>query len=751
MNISLFKNVSEVKNPEIIDLIEYLRNTKEGEWYTIVTKCRSITNEDERKSFKKTMPTACLSGEFSYRSDKNLVYHNSVLAMDLDDVENIPLVRQQLEQDKYVFSCFLSTSGTGFRALIKVDPLKHNEAFKGALQYFWKEYGISCDPNSSISKPYIVSFDPDLYLHDDIDDVPIFKKYIKETVIKNIPVYIHNNDDFENVFKQIIGRNIDITGGNYDDWVKLAFGIAEQFGEAGREYFHALSRPYEKYKFKQADYQYTACLRQTGIGAKVNIRSFYYLAKSHGINIITERTKEVVRITRNSKRAGLNKEQISKNLKEKAGIDGVDSLIDKVYESNEKEAFEDDAESIIATLELFISNNYQLRFNELSGFFENQGVQITPVAMNSIFIAAKKILPKLDYQLMIRLLKSDFIEVYNPLFEFFGSDGIPVILPAVPDPEPKKFESPLIDKLAESIENDNEAFTRYFLRKWLVSIISSAHKVHSPLLLCLLGTQGTGKTEFFRRLMPKELQQYYAESKLDKEKDDELLMTENLLIMDDELGGKSKQDAMKLKNITSKQWFSLRRPYGDHNEKILRLAVLCGTSNYKTVYTDPTGNRRVIPIEVRNINKNLYNSINKKDLFMEMFRLYKEGFDWRIVHSDLALLNKDEDKYSIVIKEREILMRYFVPDNECKPEDRMSTTDICIDIENLTRQRVNPTILGRELEDMGFIKVSTRLGSKVQKLWCVEKINRYEAIPQIPMPKFEIKTKDDAEPEELPF
>ncbi len=235
---------------------------------------------------------------------------------------------------------------------------------------------------------------------------------------------------------------------------------------------------------------------------------------------------------------------------------------------------------------------------------------------------------------MIRLLKSDFIEIYNPFYEFFGSDGVAVELPAIPIDNGNRFQSPLIDKLAETIENNNPSFTGFFLRKWMVGAISAVHKDHSPLLLCLLGAQNTGKTEFFRRMLPKTLQQYYAESKLDKEKDDELLMTENWIIMDDELGGKSKQDSQKLKNITSKQWFSLRRPYGDHNEKILRLAVLCGTSNYNEILSDETGNRRIIPIEVSNINKELYNSIDKKELWMEAFRLYKEGFDWRITSND---------------------------------------------------------------------------------------------------------------------
>lgn len=725
MKITLFENVSNCKDHKILDLIDYLFDTRDGKWEDIVNHCRNLKTKEERNEYKKTMPTACLSGTFSYRNDSSLINHSDIIAMDLDDIDNLNAVKNRLKQDRYVFSVFMSTSGFGLRVLFKIDPTKHKDSFKGLCQYIYEQYGENCDINSSISKPYIVSFDPDLYLNPEYNDVPVFKRYVKETVIKNIPVYIHNNEDFENIYKQIIGRRINICD-NYDDWLKLGFGLSESFGENGRNYYHELSKISEKYKYEVCDKQYDHCLKHKVVGERINIKSFYYLAKINGINIASEKTKEIVRTTKNSKKAGLNVEQIRKNLKEKAGIDGVDELVQKIYD-NDKESFEDADESILGTLELFINNSYKLRFNEISGFFEDHGKVIDPTSMNSIYISAKRYIPKLDYQLMIRLLKSDFVVNYNPLFEFFGSDGIPVILPPMPIDTGKKFESPLIDKLSECIINENEAFTNYFLRKWLVSIVSSAHKVHSPLLFCLLGAQHTGKTEFFRRLMPRELQMYYAESKLDKEKDDELLMTENLVIMDDELGGKSKADALKLKNITSKQYFSLRRPYGDHNEKILRLAVLCGTSNYKQILSDPTGNRRIIPVEVKDINKDLFNSINKKDLFHEMFRLYKEGFDWRVVPSDLKLLNKDEEKFSVVIKERELLERYFEPTTEDSAE-KMSTTDMIVEIEKLTQQKMIPSIFGRELEEMGFIRKSTRIGQfkeRSKSMWLVNKVNRY--------------------------
>src|SRR5690606_8591490 len=120
--------------------------------------------------------------------------------------------------------------------------------------------------------------------------------------------------------------------------------------------------------------------------------------------------------------------------------------------------------------------------------------------------------------------------------------------------------------------------------------------------------QGTGKTEFFRRLLPPELRQYYAESKLDAGKDDAILMTQKLIIMDDEMGGKSKKESKHLKELTSKQVFTLREPYGRMNVDLQRLAVLCGTTNDLEILND-LHNRRQIPIEVYGIDHEAYNAI----------------------------------------------------------------------------------------------------------------------------------------------
>jgi len=63
-------------------------------------------------------------------------------------------------------------------------------------------------------------------------------------------------------------------------------------------------------------------------------------------------------------------------------------------------------------------------------------------------------------------------------------------------------------------------------------------------------------TAELRRLLPKPLANYYAESKLDGGKDDDILLTKKLIIMDDEFGGKSKFEAKRFKELTSKAFLN---------------------------------------------------------------------------------------------------------------------------------------------------------------------------------------------------
>ena len=92
-------------------------------------------------------------------------------------------------------------------------------------------------------------------------------------------------EDVETVTGRIEARQVDITG-DYECWRDIGFALADGLGEAGREYFHRVSRFYKKYNAKEADSQFTHCLkgRKTGI----TIKSFFQKAKDAGIDIRTK-------------------------------------------------------------------------------------------------------------------------------------------------------------------------------------------------------------------------------------------------------------------------------------------------------------------------------------------------------------------------------------------------------------------------------------------------------------------------------
>lgn len=52
----------------------------------------------------------------------------------------------------------------------------------------------------------------------------------------------------------------------------------------------------------------------------------------------------------------------------------------------------------------------------------------------------------------------------------------------------------------------------------------------------------------------------------------------------------------------------------EEQARLERLAVLCGTSNDEEIINDPTGNRRIIPINILDIDHEKFEEINKTDL-----------------------------------------------------------------------------------------------------------------------------------------
>lgn len=89
-------------------------------------------------------------------------------------------------------------------------------------------------------------------------------------------------EEVDIVIRRIESCYRDITG-TYEDWIKLGFAFASEFGEAGRNYFHRVSRFYSGYNLVECNKQFDNCLQGKKIGT--TIKTFYASARDAGINI----------------------------------------------------------------------------------------------------------------------------------------------------------------------------------------------------------------------------------------------------------------------------------------------------------------------------------------------------------------------------------------------------------------------------------------------------------------------------------
>lgn len=105
---------------------------------------------------------------------------------------------------------------------------------------------------------------------------------------------LHSSDNsakVEALIETIRSSQTDITS-DYNDWLKVGFALAGEFGEAGRRYFHAISSINAAYDHAESDTKYTECLKSST--GRTDISTLFYIAKTQGVSI--KQSKSVRRV-----------------------------------------------------------------------------------------------------------------------------------------------------------------------------------------------------------------------------------------------------------------------------------------------------------------------------------------------------------------------------------------------------------------------------------------------------------------------
>jgi hypothetical protein len=693
--ISLFNGLPKKGQPhicdEVISLEDFLNGVKFGTWKNIIDPIRQEQNKEKRSSLKRNLPTVTVGGVFKERLQDKLLQHSGFICVDIDQFND----KTALIQDRYTYALFRSVSGNGIAVVVKVNPDKHKESYRWLSDYYFTEYGISVDPApKNVASLRYVSYDPELFLN--LRSLKSKTKSDKPKKTKTIPVVLSGSEVAE-MINEVTAMKIDIAP-DYDSYLKLGFALANGFGEEGREFFHSLCQVSDKYNSQQCDKQYDRSIDGANKSG-VTVGTFYYMMKTAGVEP-PKGNEKAVQLAAMAKKTGRAQEAVELQLVQMENLDPTHAkrIAEEVFSRPDIDlsAVANDPDKLIESLIGWLQQNHPMRLNTITKVIEENGTEIKEAKINTIYLRARSVFnsKEVTKDLVNTIIFSDMIPEFNPITEYI-------------DKNRNKNSTGNIDAIIKSINTDTQ-YSDIFIKKWLVSIIAAYDGNPVRTVLALVGGQNTGKTEWFRRLLPDKLKKYYAESKLDAGKDDEILMTQRLIVMDDEMGGKSKQDEKRFKELTSKQIFSLRAPYGRFNEDFKRLSLLCGTSNDPNIINDPTGNTRILPINVTSIDHELYNSIDKNELFMELYRTYQSGFEWQLSKSDLIELGLVSNEFEQIPYERELISQFFMHASNGGFTEHLTSTEIKDFIETNSRQRI------LSIKRFG-IELSNVLGQSEQK------------------------------------
>lgn len=303
----------------------------------------------------------------------------------------------------------------------------------------------------------------------------------------------------------------------------------------------------------------------------------------------------------------------------------------------------------------YINKKYRIRFNMISLDYEinliNQSLWES-LNLYSLLIELNKNGIEVNYNKLEIFIKSNLLERYNPIREFF------LELP--------KWDTKVdhIVNLASYVTtNDNNAFAYHF-KKWLARAVICAmekDKINKHCLVLANGDQHSGKSTYIQNLIPKKLSSYIAED-IGMDKDSRIKMCKNLIINLEELSVIGRTEVNFLKSLISKVFINERLPYERRAENLPRICSFIGSTNMVDFLTDETGSVRWIIFDV--IGRIDFDYSKKVDIDKVWSQAYylaylDKQFEPELTQQDIIENELRNERYTSLTIEQEMVLKYF--------------------------------------------------------------------------------------------
>lgn len=171
--VSLFKRITDVKNPidyNLDDILEIIRTGTEFDLKKKVQDVRNAKDKDEKDSLKIRIPAATWNGTFENKNKNCLLVYSSYTALDFDHIPEDEMSEfiDNLKKSPHVYAGFRTSSGEGYKAIIlhdNLEPLYHDDLYEQLLEYYNCE--VKDTSTRDLARGNYLSYDPDLWINPD--------------------------------------------------------------------------------------------------------------------------------------------------------------------------------------------------------------------------------------------------------------------------------------------------------------------------------------------------------------------------------------------------------------------------------------------------------------------------------------------------------------------------------------------------------------------------------------------------------
>lgn len=224
MKVTIWENIYD-KTARHISVDGALDRIINGRSEARNVELRATIDAARAKSIKEGLPVVAFSGVFKKRGDKHLEQHSGLLVLDFDKLDEVGEKIAQLQAFPHTYACWVSPSGSGAKALIRIaDGSKHREHFAALKEVF-----PDADP-SGVNEERLCyeSYDPHLFRNKEA--VPFTKTLTVKQVVERVETTGDEAEKFSKLLKWIANKGEAFTSGSRNTFIFKLAGACCRFG-----------------------------------------------------------------------------------------------------------------------------------------------------------------------------------------------------------------------------------------------------------------------------------------------------------------------------------------------------------------------------------------------------------------------------------------------------------------------------------------------------------------------------------------